>query len=569
MKRRSIIIFWLLLLLPTLVVGAAAFKLLRNEQRRINQEVRLSAQDRAHDIGDSVQLTVEAVEDGLTEALKRIPAGKLEETLSSWEERNPLVRNSFIWNQKVGLQKPKPGSFTTSEERRFILRYSSLISGRIPWKTSGAEEEKTGLVQSQDRRQKKTGRQKLVEMARQTAREYQSSRGAFKEASRESAGWIPWFEANNLYILGWVRKEQGDLVYGVELEVMTLLSRLITDFPLTEAVPEGMAYAIIDGNGKVLHQAGEAGFKTGTRPDITISLAPSLPHWQVAVYFIDGNMMTRSGRGFIVLSGILLAIFIVAIVLGGSLLMWQAHNNLKDARQKTSFVSSVSHELKTPLTSIRMYAELLSTERIKDPEKKKQYLKVIVTESQRLTRLVNNVLDFSRLEQGRKKYHLEKLDMAVFLYETIKAHSLRIHKAGLVLKENIPDENIIVETDRDAMEQVLLNLLDNVIKYASEGKELTIVLKVRKEYCELQFADKGPGVPSAHRDNIFKKFHRVDDSLTSGKPGSGLGLSISRRLLRDLDGDLLYKPREGGGSCFIVQIPFRPSKSDFLQVHEH
>jgi len=558
MKRRSIIIFWLLLLLPTLVVGAAAFKLLRNEQRRINQEVRLSAQDRAHDIGDSVQLTVEAVEDGLTEALKRIPTGKLEETLSAWEERNPLVRNSFIWNQKVGLQKPKPVSFATSEERRFILRYSSLISGRIPWKTSGAEEEQTDLVQSQGRRQKKTGRQKLVEMTRQTAREYQSSKGA----SRESAGWIPWFEANNLYILGWVMKEPGGIVYGVELEVMTLLSRLITDFPLTEAVPEGTAYAIIDGNGKVLHQAGKAGVKTGNRPDITVSLAPSLPHWQVVVYFIDRNMMTRSGRGFIVLSGILLAIFIVAIVLGGSLLMWQAHNNLKDAKQKTSFVSSVSHELKTPLTSIRMYAELLSTERIKDPEKKKQYLKVIVTESQRLTRLVNNVLDFSRLEQGRKKYHLEKLDMAVFLYETIKAHSLRIHKAGLVLKENIPDESIVVETDRDAVEQVLLNLLDNAIKYASEGKELSITLKVYKKYCEVQLADRGTGVPSAHRDSIFKKFHRVDDSLTAGKPGSGLGLSISRRLLRDLGGDLQYRLREGGGSCFIVLIPFQSVSID-------
>ena len=562
MSKRSIIIFWLLLLVPTLVVGAAAFKLLRNEQRRINQEVKLSAQDRVHAIGDSLQLTVEAVEDGLAEALKRIPIEKLEETLFSWEERNPLVRNSFIWNQKVGLKKPKPGSSATSEEKRFILRYSSLISGHTPWKTSEAEEEQIGLVQNQSIRQFKTGRQKLVEMARQTAMVYQSFGGDFKKASRESAGWIPWFEANNLYILGWVRKKPGGLVYGVEIEVMTLLSRLITDFPLSEAVPEGMVYAIIDGNGKILHQAGKAGLKTGTRPDITVSLAPCLPHWQVAVYFIDGNMMTRSGKGFIILSGLLLAIFIIAIVLGGSLLLWQAHSNLKDARQKTSFVSSVSHELKTPLTSIRMYAELLAADRIKTPEKKKQYLQVIVTESQRLTRLVNNVLDFSRLEQGRKNYHLEKLDMTVLLYETIEAHSLRIKKAGLVLKEDIPDENIIVEIDRDALEQVMLNLVDNAIKYASEGKELTIALKVRKEYCELQFADRGPGVPSAHRDNIFKKFHRVDDSLTAKKPGSGLGLSIARRLLRDLGGDLLYKPRGGEGSCFIVLIPFHPVNID-------
>ncbi len=107
------------------------------------------------------------------------------------------------------------------------------------------------------------------------------------------------------------------------------------------------------------------------------------------------------------------------------------------------------------------------------------------------------------------------------------------------------------------MEQVLLNLMDNAIKYASEGKELSITLKARKEYCELRVSDRGPGVPSAHRDNIFKKFHRVDDSLTARKPGSGLGLTISRRLLRDLDGDLLYRPRDGGGGCFIVQIPYK------------
>jgi len=561
MRRRSIIIFWLLLLLPTLVVGAAGFYLLRNEQRRINHEVRLSAQDRVNAISDHLQLTVEAVEDGLTHALKNIPQANLEEILFSWDKRNPLVRNSFIWNQKTGLQKPKPGSSATSEEKRFIFRYHSLISGRIPWETSVAEEKQIDLDKSQSRRQVKTVRQKLVEMARQTDREYQSPKEGLKNNSRDSSGWIPWFSENNLYIIGWVRKP-GGLVYGVELEVMTLLSRLITDFPLSAAIPEGMIYVLIDGNGKILHQAGKNGYKSGIRPDIAVSLAPYLPHWQVAVHFIDSNIMTRAERGFIVLLGLLFAIFIVAIVLGGSLLMWQAHSNLKDARQKTSFVSSVSHELKTPLTSIRMYAELLSTDRIKTQKKKKQYLNVIVTESQRLTRLVNNVLDFSRLEQKRKNYHLEKLDMAIFLYETIKAQSLRIKNAGLMLKEDIPNENFIVKIDRDALEQVVLNLIDNAIKYASEGKELKITLKVRKEYYELLFADRGPGVPLAHRENIFKKFYRVDDSITVRNPGSGLGLSISRRLLSDLGGNLLYRPRDGGGSCFIVLIPFQQVNSD-------
>jgi signal transduction histidine kinase len=267
-------------------------------------------------------------------------------------------------------------------------------------------------------------------------------------------------------------------------------------------------------------------------------------------------MAAQSGKGFIVLTGLLLAIFVVAIVLGGSLLLWQAHRNMTDARQKTSFVSNVSHELKTPLTSIRMYAELLAEGRIKNPEKKKHYLEVIVVESQRLTRLVNNVLHFSRLEQERKKYHIDEIDVVKFLLEILEAHKLRFQEAGLELKIDVPDNAIVVRTDRDAIEQVVLNLMDNALKYAAEGKDLLIRLEVCNGFCELQLMDRGPGVPSTHRAKIFEKFQRMDDSLTTRKPGSGLGLSIARRLMRDLGGDLIYRPRKEGGSCFVVLIPY-------------
>jgi signal transduction histidine kinase len=202
-----------------------------------------------------------------------------------------------------------------------------------------------------------------------------------------------------------------------------------------------------------------------------------------------------------------------------------------------------------------MYAELLAEGRIKNPEKKKHYLEVIVAESQRLTRLVNNVLHFSRLEQGRKKYHIDEIDAVKFLLEILEAHKLRFQEAGLELKLDVPDNAIVVRTDRDAMEQVVLNLMDNALKYAAEGKELLIRLEVCNGFCELQLMDRGPGVPSTHRAKIFEKFQRMDDSLTTPKPGSGLGLSIARRLMRDLGGDLIYRSRKEGGSCFVVLIP--------------
>ncbi len=578
MRKRSIILYWLLLLVPTILIGTAAFQLLRHEQERIDQQARFSAQERAQAIGDTFQLTVGAIEDELTGALYRIPADSLTETLSAWARHNPLVRNAFVWSPKSGLLSPQPGPSATTEERRFISRYAALLTGRIPWKRDESEsvnapasaliesKQETGALETgekketsslvQNIRKFKSGRQQLVQMAQGDLSSYGRTAQDSEQGFPEQAGWIPWFAETSLFILGWVQKGPGSLVYGVELEVMTLLSRLIAVFPSPVSVPKGLVYALMDGNGKILHQAGETVLESGSRPDLTVPLAPNLPHWQMAVYFTDGSMAAQSGKGFIVLTGLLLAIFVVAIVLGGSLLLWQAHRNMTDARQKTSFVSNVSHELKTPLTSIRMYAELLAEGRIKNPEKKKHYLEVIVVESQRLTRLVNNVLHFSRLEQGRKKYHIDEIDVVKFLLEILEAHKLRFQEAGLELKIDVPDNAIVVRTDRDAIEQVVLNLMDNALKYAAEGKDLLIRLEVCNGFCELQLMDRGPGVPSTHRAKIFEKFQRMDDSLTTRKPGSGLGLSIARRLMRDLGGDLIYRSRKEGGSCFVVLIPY-------------
>ena len=579
MHKRSIILYWLLLLAPTILIGTAAFQLLRHEQERLDKQARFSAQERAQAIGDTLQVTVGAIEDELTDALQRIPADSLTETLTAWATHNPLVRNAFVWSPKIGLLSPQPGLSATTEERRFISRYEALLTGRIPWNRDESDIETVHVPPSapleskkdtdpgqpdeknktsslvQNLRKFKSERQQLVQMAQG---DLTTSGGLARDSERgfpEKAGWIPWFADTSLFILGWVQQGPGGLIYGVELEVMTLLSRLIAVFPPPASVPKGLAYALMDGNGKILHQAGEAVLESG-RPDLTVPLAPNLPHWQMAVYFTEGGMTAQSGKGFILLTGLLLAIFIVASVLGGSLLLRQAHRNMTDARQKTSFVSNVSHELKTPLTSIRMYAELLVEGRIKSPEKKKHYLQVIVTESQRLTRLVNNVLHFSRLEQGRKKYHIEEIDGVKILLEILETHKLRFREAGLELKVDIPDHAIVVRTDRDAIEQVVLNLMDNALKYAAEGKDLLIRLAVSNGFCELQLMDRGPGVPLSHRAKIFEKFQRMDDSLTTHKPGSGLGLSIARRLMRDMGGDLIYRSRNKGGSCFVVLIPY-------------
>jgi signal transduction histidine kinase len=358
---------------------------------------------------------------------------------------------------------------------------------------------------------------------------------------------------NRLYILGWARTAPNGPVYGVELELMTLLSRLITGFPAGET--DGVVYALKDDSGRILHQIGKSQIDRQTVPESIVSLAPELPHWQLAVYPSQKAASVLSGQGFLVLSGLLLIIFLAAIIFGGAMLTWQAHRNLKDALEKTSFVSNVSHELKTPLTSIRMYAELLFAGRITDPDKQRHYLRVIVSETRRLTRLVNNVLDFSRLEQGRKKYHSEALNLTDYIREIVSAQALPVREAGMRLETVLPDTDIVVMADRDAIDQVMVNLIDNAVKYAGGGGELKISLGTEADRALIEVTDRGPGVPDGHRERIFEQFHRVDDTLTARQQGTGLGLSIARRILRDLGGDIIYRAGEDGGSCFVASLP--------------
>jgi len=551
MNRRYVILYWLLLLIPTFVISAFLFRTLSQERTRIVQATYDTARDRAQTIAETIRLTTRGVENTINQALLLMPTENLPAILPGLASTTDLVNHVFIWSPETGLQYPAQGAGAAHDKDRFIERYRPLFTGSVSWESAS----NITLPASH-------GPSSLTDNSLLTSLAHPPHARGTVDA--ESGGWIPWFVDDRQSILGWVQRKPDDIVYGAQLDLTALLYWLINYFP--DTAPEGMEYALLDGKGEVLYQTGAGKIEPGSNPDMTVSLAPYLPHWQVATYVLDSPLTARSGKSFFLLSVLLLSIFVAAIILGGSLLTWQAHRNMTSAQQKTSFVSNVSHELKTPLTSIRMFAELLQEDRIKDPAKKAHYLKVIVAESQRLTRLVNNVLDFSRLEQGRKKYHFKEIEISGYLRYILETQRLRVQEAGMVLDNRIPEMEYRVQSDEDSIEQVLLNLLDNAIKYAAEGKELSVELTQQKDYLQVRVMDRGPGVPTKHRSSIFEKFHRVDSSLTSRHPGSGLGLSIARTIMRDIHGDLLYEPREGGGSCFTVLVPFK--EPDGSNIHD-
>lgn len=580
MGKRAIIFFWLLLLIPTLLIAAGATRLMRHEQARIDAIRVTMAREMGGTLADSLQITIAEIKAELLTSLRAVAPGQLVETLRSWEAENYLVRNVFIWEPRRGLRLPDPRAGTTNEEKSFINRYEALFSGRYGWfeaatgdtapspamssaaagkptATGENEQMRSALVESIAEMQ--ASRRRMVAAAKR-APPAESTTLAARVAEPSQAGWIPWFEENRLHILGWVRPSSEELVYGLELELMALLSRLVPEFASRSQT--GTVYALIDGAGRILSQSGGTPLNPGDKPQVSISLAPQLPHWQVAVFFNGGAGADASSRGLLVLSGLLLGIFIVAILSGGGLLTWQALRNLKDARQKTSFVSNVSHELKTPLTSIMMYAELLMAGRVRDREKREHYLNVIVDESRRLTRLVNNVLDFSRLEQGRKTYNRRRLDIGRYLGETVELHRVRLRAAAMEIDLQAPAERHYADIDRDALDQVMLNLIDNAIKYAGEGHYLGIGLSSEKGQHTIRVTDHGSGVPADFKTQLFEKFQRADDSLTTSKPGSGLGLSIARQLIRDHGGDIHYQSDPGKGSCFVITIPAKEISDD-------
>ncbi|APG28059.1 hypothetical protein A7E78_09550 [Syntrophotalea acetylenivorans] len=544
MKRSHWIIgAWLLLLIPTLLIGALALRLLRNEQNLLAENTLNATRQRTATIAENIDLTVAELKDSLLDSLSELPSDDLEQHLENWRLGNPLVRNVFIWN-KDGLILPDPKAPPSAEAGDFTLRYQALFAGRVPWQRPQPDGPQVASPSS-------TGGKSTTYSPRRELRQLAQQLNPKPEIAKGVSGWLPWFWEDGLYLLGWQEEVETGRRFGLEIEMIALLSRLITSLPEPSS---GEIYALIDGQGRIVHRTGAGELSADTPPFVTLPVGSHLPHWQLRIYALNG-LDPAGDRGLLVLSTLLVGCFMAAMLFGGSLLLWQAYRHMRDARRKTSFVSNVSHELKTPLTTIRMYAELLDEGRIEETEKRSRYLQVIVSESQRLTRLVNNVLDFSRLEQKRKHYHLTPLLLVEVLGQVLDGQAERLRQAGLELTYHKPVRPLTVKADRDALEQIFLNLIDNAIKYAAKGGELVVELQQNEKTAEALFMDSGPGIPTSQQKRIFQQFERVNNNLTCNQPGCGLGLSIARRLLQDMQGSLHYRQRDGGGACFIVQLP--------------
>jgi signal transduction histidine kinase len=234
-------------------------------------------------------------------------------------------------------------------------------------------------------------------------------------------------------------------------------------------------------------------------------------------------------------------------------------------RLKDDFISTVTHELRTPLTSIRAFSEILSDNPSLDDAQRTKFLGIIVKESERLTRLINQVLDLARIESGNAEWHPGEIDMREVIDDAIAAVSQLFKERSVELGASVPRLVPPIVADRDRLMQVMLNLLSNAAQFCERADaRVSITLERRDDFLQVDVTDNGIGIGEADQEIIFDKFRQVGDTLTRKQKGSGLGLAISREIIQHFGGRLWVKSRPGAGSTFSFTLPVRAGSE--LQV---
>ncbi len=225
-------------------------------------------------------------------------------------------------------------------------------------------------------------------------------------------------------------------------------------------------------------------------------------------------------------------------------------------RLKDDFVSTVTHELRTPLTSIRAFSEILHDNPALGAQERRRFLAIIIQESERLTRLINQVLDLAKLESGRAEWHVGDVDLRTVVLDSIEATGQLFRAKDIALETRVPDAVPSIRVDRDRLVQVLINLLSNAAKFAPAANgRVRVVLVVLRDALQVRIEDNGPGIGAADRRVIFEKFRQAGDTMTQKPQGTGLGLPISRQIIEHFGGRLWVASEPGRGATFGFDLP--------------
>jgi signal transduction histidine kinase len=328
------------------------------------------------------------------------------------------------------------------------------------------------------------------------------------------------------------------------------INKIINMYHANTAATSDIAFTISDENQRVLYSnaAAQNGYFLETDFDRPFS------NWKARVGMKNANLDELARQSFLH-SAVATFLVLVFLLCGIALTIRATDREARLAQAKSNFVSNVSHELKTPLSLISLFSEILELGRVKNEEKKTEYYRIIRHESLRLNKIIDNILDFSKIEAGRKKYDFADGDMAEVIEDVLSSYRYQIINSGFDVQTNIQPDLPLVLIDRDAMAQAISNLLDNAIKYSGEVKQLSITAKMVGSDLSIEVADHGVGISRAEQAKVFDKFYRVGNGLVHDVKGSGLGLSLVKHIIEAHQGTIYVESHVGQGSRFTILLP--------------
>ena len=312
------------------------------------------------------------------------------------------------------------------------------------------------------------------------------------------------------------------------------------------------ALVVVDGGGRSVWASGPVG---SAAPVITVPFGEALPAWRVALYepsgLAPGDMVRRQAMTFMAAFALLLGLIATGLIATYRL----QRRESEIARLKSDFVANVSHDLKTPLSLIRMFSETLELDRVPDEARRREYYAVLTRESERLTRLIDNVLDFSRIESGRQRYDIAPGPVEPVVHEVLESFRHPLAQQGFAVDVTVAPDLPDVPLDAEALKQALANLLDNAMKYAGDRRKIRVAAWREGAGVALAVADEGIGIPVAERERIFEKFYRIGRSETQGRRGSGVGLALVKHIVDAHRGRVTVEGGPGEGSRFTLHLP--------------
>lgn len=251
----------------------------------------------------------------------------------------------------------------------------------------------------------------------------------------------------------------------------------------------------------------------------------------------------------------LLIVLNVSLLFGAALIGYIVRREMKLTRLKSDFVANVSHELRTPLSLISMFSESLMLGRVKNEEKQREYYRIIHGETERLSGLVNKILSFSKMEAGKRVYNFAEISITDLIKRVYNSYEYHLEQKGFASELRLPQEELIISGDEHALEEVIINLLDNAIKYSAEKKFVAVSVSAESGFVKISVADRGIGIPKEDQKRVFEKFFRAESSEVHSTKGTGLGLSIVKQIAEAHKGKITFSSETGKGSVFTLVIP--------------